>query len=99
MLRGLIVVNLVKNDKSAGRDLKKIFLPNKKHYSVVSDDNGNLFSCGSVDFPKFSFEHPPTDGNGIFFNSKLILIVSIISLGKNMAHKLLYQFQKKYNIP
>ena len=55
MLRGLIVVNLAKNDKSAGRDLKKIFLPNKKHYSVVSDGNGNLFSGGPVDFPKFPF--------------------------------------------
>ena len=92
-------MNLAKNDKSAGMDLKKILLPNKKYYSVVSDGNGNLFSCGSVDFPNFSFEHPPTDGNGIFFKSNLILIVSIISLGKNMAHKLLYQYQKKYNIP
>ena len=55
MLRGLIVVNLVKNDKSAGRDLKKIFLPNKKHYSVVSDGNGNLFSGGQNDFPEFPF--------------------------------------------
>ena len=88
-----LMVKMVKNNKSHGRDLKKIFLPNKKHYSVVSDGNGNLFSSGSVDFPKFLFEH------GIFFKSKLILIVSIISLGKNMAHKLLYQYQKKYNIP
>jgi len=46
VLRGLIVVNLVKNDKSAGRDLKKIFLPNKKHYSVVSDGIRKILAGG-----------------------------------------------------
>ena len=29
VLRGLLVVNLLKNDKSPGRNLKKIVLPNK----------------------------------------------------------------------
>ena len=42
------MVNLVKNDKSAGRDLKKIFLPNKKHYSVISDSIRNFLAGGIV---------------------------------------------------
>ena len=55
MLRGLTVVNSPKNDKSAGRDLKKIFLPNKKYYSVISDGIRNFLAGGSVDFPKFTY--------------------------------------------
>ena len=46
VLRALFVMNLVKKHKSPGRDLKKIFLPKKKHYSVVSDGNRSLFSGG-----------------------------------------------------
>ena len=38
----------LKNDKSAGRHPKKIFLPNKKHYSVVSDGIRNFLAGGPV---------------------------------------------------
>ena len=49
------MVKSLKNDKSAGRHPKKIFLPNKKHYSVVSDGIRNFLAGGPVDFPKFPF--------------------------------------------
>ena len=46
VLRALFAMNLVKKHKSPGRDLKNIFLPNKKHYSLVSEGNDNLFNSG-----------------------------------------------------
>ena len=49
------MVNLQKNDFFAGRHPIKIFLPNKKHYSVVSDGIRNFLAGGPVDFPKFPF--------------------------------------------
>ena len=43
-----------KNHKSLGRDLKEIFLPNKKPYSIICGDN-NFLRRGLGDFPKFPF--------------------------------------------
>ena len=51
------MVKSLKNDKSAGRHLKKIFLPNKKHYSVVSDGIRNFLAGGPVNLFLTS---PPT---------------------------------------
>ena len=48
VLRGHLLVKSLKNDKSAGSHLKKIFLPNKKHYSVVSDGIRNFLAGGPV---------------------------------------------------
>ena len=45
----------VKNYKSLGRDLKKIFLPNKKYFSVVSGGSGNFMNGGLIDFRMFPF--------------------------------------------
>ena len=42
------MVNLQKNDFFAGRHPIKIFLPNKKHYSVVSDGIRNFLAGGLV---------------------------------------------------
>ena len=44
-----------KKHKSPGRDLKEIFLPNKKPYSMVCGGNSNFLSGGLGDFPKFLF--------------------------------------------
>ena len=44
-----------KKHKSPGRDLKEIFLPNKKPYSMVCGGNSNFLSRGPGDFPKFPF--------------------------------------------
>ena len=57
MLRSLLVVNLQKNDFFAGRHPIKIFLPNKKHYSVVSDGIRNFLAGGPVNLFLTS---PPT---------------------------------------
>ena len=53
-----------KNHKSLGRDLKKQFLPNKKHFSLVHDGIRNFLRCGPEDLFLTS---PPTcshDGSG-----------------------------------
>ena len=44
-----------KKHKSLGRDLKEIFLPNKKPYSMVCGGNSNFLSRGPGEFPKFLF--------------------------------------------
>ena len=46
-----------KKHKSLGRDLKKQFLPNKKHFSLVHDGIRNFLGCGSEDLFLTS---PPT---------------------------------------
>ena len=38
--------NIGKNHKSLGRDLKKQFLPNKKHFLLVHDGIRNFLGCG-----------------------------------------------------
>ena len=45
----------VKNYKSLGRVLKKIFLPNKMHFPVVSRDSGNFMNGGPIGFWIFPF--------------------------------------------
>ena len=44
-----------KKHKSLGRDLKELFLPNKKPYSMVCGGNSNFLKGGPGDFPKFPF--------------------------------------------
>ena len=44
-----------KKIKSLGRDLKEIFLPNKKLYSMVCGGNSNFLRGVPGDFPKFLF--------------------------------------------
>ena len=44
-----------KKHKSLGRDLKEIFLPNKKLYSMVCGGNSNFLRGGPGNFPKFPF--------------------------------------------
>ena len=50
---------IAKNHKSLGRDLKEIFLPNKKHFSLVHDGIRNFLGCGPEDLFLTS---PPTMG-------------------------------------
>ena len=47
----------LKKHKSLGRDLKKQFLPNKKHFSLVHDGIRNFLGCGLEDLFLTS---PPT---------------------------------------
>ena len=49
-----------KKHKSLGRDLKKIFLPNKKPYSVASGAYSNFLRGGWNDFLEFPFYHLPS---------------------------------------
>ena len=44
-----------KKHKILGSHLKKIFLPNKKPYSVVGGANSNFLSRGLKDFLKYPF--------------------------------------------
>ena len=44
-----------KKHKSLGRDLKEIFLPNKKPYSMVCGGNNNFLSRGTGDLKKIPF--------------------------------------------
>ena len=53
--RSAFIEKSEKKHKSLGRDLKKIFLPNKKPYSVVSGGYSNFLSGGPNDFQEFPF--------------------------------------------
>ena len=44
-----------KKHKSPGRNQKNLFLPNKKHFSLVHDGLRNFLRCGPGNFPKFAF--------------------------------------------
>ena len=46
---------IAKNHKSLGRDLKEIFLPNKKPYSMVCGGNSNFLARGPGDLKKIPF--------------------------------------------
>ena len=55
MLRAILVEKLKKKHKNPGWDLKEIFLPNKKPYSMVCGSNSNFLSRGYGDFLKYPF--------------------------------------------
>ena len=58
MLRAILVEKM-KNHKSLGRDLKKQFLPNKKHFSLVHDGIRNFLEGGPEDL--FLTSPPPNN--------------------------------------
>ena len=51
----ILVKKLKEKHKSPGRDQKNLFLPNKKHFSLVHDGIRNFLGCVLGDFPKFAF--------------------------------------------
>ena len=55
MLIVILEGKLEKKYKSLGRDLKNIFLPNKKYFYVVSGGSGNFMNGGFIDFWTFPF--------------------------------------------
>ena len=56
MLMAIFVKKIEKKKhKSPGRDQKNLFLPNKKHFSLVHDGLRNFLRCGPGSFPKFAF--------------------------------------------
>ncbi len=63
----------VKNHKSPGRDLKNIFLPNKKYFSVVRGANGNFLAQGLEDL----FLTPPPIHIPLFIRVSLGLVLQI----------------------
>ena len=57
----------VKNYKSLGRDLKKVFLLYKKYFSMVSGDSGNFINRGLIDFFDISILTSPLFVLSFFF--------------------------------